>query len=93
MNHLGMTNLHDGDTEPMRLTAADFARTVTPTRRTLFYRVCRLLRIAHLKLWIYLDQDYIEECERAGITTGELINNIKLRLQELRVRLAIEEAS
>lgn len=88
-----MQNLNDADTVPAGLTAADFARTVTPTRRTLAYRIRRLWRIAVLRLWIWCDEDWIADANRAGIFNTEQLKATELNLQELRVKLAVEEAS
>jgi len=88
----GMQNLND--TEPGGLlTAADFERRITPTRRTLAYRIRRIWRIAVLRLWIWCDEDWIRDANRAGIFETAQLKATATNLQELRIRLAIEEAS
>jgi hypothetical protein len=67
--------------------------TLTPTRRTPWHRVRRLARIALLRLLIWSEESWLAECDPDGALTTSQITATRLRLQELRVELMVEEAS
>ena len=67
--------------------------TLTPTRRGVLYLARRALRIALLKFLIWSDESMVDECDPDGVLQSESLRLMRLRLQELRVELAIEERS
>ena len=67
--------------------------TVTRTRRPLGFRLRRLVRIAWLRFEIHSDEEWIASCTRDGIFEGLQLRYIRDRVAELRVALALEQAS
>lgn len=66
---------------------------VTPTRRTLWHRVCRRVRIAWLRFEIDSAEKWMADCARDGIYDSIQLSYLRKQVAALRVRLALAEAS
>ena len=66
---------------------------LTPTHRGLLHRVRRLARIAWLRFLIAADEEWLRDCQPDGVLTTRQLDATRLHLQQLRVELAIAEAS
>ena len=67
--------------------------TLTPTQRPLLHRAARLFRIWWLRWEISSAESWINDCARDGIHDSDSLTSLRWRVQELRVQLAIQEAS
>lgn len=65
----------------------------TPTHRGLWYRLRRWARIAWCEFEIHNLEEWIDDCARDGILSSKQMQGCDQRLQELRVELAVLEAS
>jgi len=66
---------------------------ITPTRRSLWHRVKRAVRVAWLRFEIDSAEEWIKDCAADGIFNTEHLRRLDLHLQAMRVQLAIAEAS
>ena len=66
---------------------------ITPTRRGVWHRIKRSVRIAFLRFEIDSAEQWLAECARDGIYDSQQIQHLNRHVQELRVQLAITEAS
>lgn len=66
---------------------------VTHTHRPLLHRVQRCLRIWWLRFEIHSAEQWIADCAREGIAGTDSLLALRFSVQQLRVQLAIAEAS
>jgi hypothetical protein len=66
---------------------------VIPTRRTRWHRIKRTCAIWWLRYEIHDAEEWIKNCERDGVTGPKQMQAQRRRVEALRVRLSLWEAS
>ena len=73
--------------------SALFRPNVVRTRRSLWFRLHRLARLAFLRFELDSIEAWIADCARDGILESRSLQHCADRAQELRVLIAVTEAS